>query len=364
VAGYFYVGIEALRPHSFTITVMDVGANNTRIARYLGGELRQLKRHLTVAPNDDSPLAGFYRRLKFALVRDRPDAVVIGAAGPVTAKGVNFTNVDLAIDRAELEAFVTGVLGHSVPVLLVNDAVAGAAGLLTLDENLLVQFNGTPQSLWGAVELLVAIVGTGMGVARLKRHGDLWEVKPTEASHQWTRTALDADVYEHLQGRFQGAVEHEHMASGLGIGNIAQALAAVRSDAALQQWIESIPSHDLARTIAEQAWRIDAHPLLRRTMENFRWELGATVSGFGMNLVPVVLAGAPVSCNLHFLLERHTDIPAGSLQLAIGDRASLHNVAHTIPAYAVKCSIDPARNELNLWGAGVLGVTELLSRAA
>ena len=345
---------EAALASNARITTIDVGANNTRDSLFQGGRLvDNINRVLTAPPGQGGPRELFTYRVQTRVAGDLPDAVVIGAAGPVNESGVIFTNNGLVIDIDEITKVVHSAAGN-IPVLLVNDALCGAAGLLALPKDMLFQFNGESVDVLDADEITVAILGTGLGVARLVRMGNFWVVRPTELGHLWARSTSSQLVNEWLRKQYGSSLELEDVASGLGIVNITRALiAATPRGVQVAASFEAVPDPQKARYVAESA-RSGVHSLYVEAMRLFREQVGYVVSAYGMNFSTVVLAGRPVTGNIDFLLEGE------ALANAICDRHKLGSVAEGIPGFVVQEAPDPLLGELNLLGADLIGASALL----
>jgi glucokinase len=344
---------------SARITTVDLGAYNTRFGLVESGRLCNVQRSFTSPSADITPSDAFRSRLTQRVRTDKPDAVVIAAAGPVSDAGVSFTNVDLTVVGAEVRQIVADNCGE-VPVIIANDGLCGAAGLVTLPDELLWQFNGVPTKLWEFDEITVVILGSGMAVAKLTRVNGVWTVKATELGHLWLRRGMSGYVDQWLYNAFGGAVELEHMVSGLGLVNGMQALIdSTPHGMEAKVLLDQVPSHDQARFIAVQSQLTDGHSLFRDAMSNFRRALGFAISALGMDLTPAVIGGRPVSANLDYLLEG-VEGGVSPLQAAMRDRRNLGQVATTMAAYAIQQDeTDADRNELNLLGAGAIGLQAL-----
>jgi glucokinase len=350
-----YSVAEAALVSDARITTLDVGANNTRDSLFVGGSLvDSIGRELTVPPGQGSPRELFVHRVQTRVASDRPHAVVIGAAGPVDERGVTFTNNGLVIDIDEITRAVHAIAGN-IPVLVVNDALCGAAGLLALPKSMLFQFNGLTAEALESDEITVAILGTGLGVARLVRAGKYWVVKPTELGHLWARSTSSARVDQWMSDQYGTSLELEDFASGLGIVNITRALIATTGRGKeVSAVFEAVPNPGKGLFVAQMGTQPHAHPVYAEAMNLFREQVGYGVSAFGMNFSTVVLAGRPVTGNLNFLLEGE------AMANAICNRHKLSGLAEGIPAFAVQESTDPLLGEMNLLGAGLIGASALL----
>lgn len=356
-----FVLAPSVRKSTACVGVVDVGAYNTRDSEFRRGQLTApVRRGLTVPSGRQvSPTELVVERALQRVDDSQPDAVVLGGAGPVSSKGIAFTNNGLVINHHQLRRVVQARRGRKIPVVVTNDALCGAAGILTLPRERIVQINGKPASLFTADEIIVVMLGTGMGIARLIHVGDRWMVKPSELSHVWARYGQVGYLDEQMRRMFGNSLELEHYVSGLGIVNITRALIQVTSRGSqAAQLLVGVPEHDQARFIADQAKAEDGHPLFREAMHRFREQLGYTLSALSMLLVPIVVAGRPATGNLPFLLEGDGD-GIGPLRRAMRSRCRLSEVATNAQVYMVQDGPDEDSNELNLLGAGLIGASML-----
>jgi glucokinase len=219
-------------------------------------------------------------RAFLAVAPGRPRRAAFGVAGPVVRGQALGTNLAWSVRVASLEA----LLGIE-PVLLVNDLVATAAGLLDLPaESLRTLHAGTPHER-GARAVLAP--GTGLGQAVLAWDGQRYHALPSEGGHadfparNETEIALLRFWLERL-----GHVSCEHLLAGPGIGRIYDFLRETGREEE-PEWLhaELAKSEDRNSTIGRAGLEGRA-AIARRTLALWSEMLGA---GAG-NLALTVLA--------------------------------------------------------------------------
>jgi glucokinase len=158
-----------------------------------------------------------------------PDAVCLAAAGPIVNETVKITN-----NHWDISAEETRTNFGIDAVRLLNDftAIAHSIPLLTERE---VQNIG-PHEGWSlpAERFDVAILGpgTGLGVAGLCRRGDALVAITGEGGHVGfaPENRLQAEILDVLREKYE-RVSAERLIAGSGLGNIYEALAALRAEA-------------------------------------------------------------------------------------------------------------------------------------
>ena len=156
-----------------------------------------------------------------------PAAASIAIAGPVEGDLIRFTNCPWVIRPATLAADL-GV----EQLLLLNDFAAMAAAVGQLDGDELIPLGGPAGPLPSSGMVTIAGPGTGLGVAQLLRHRGRDIVLATEGGHL-DFAALDS-VEEQMLRRLRSRyvrVSTERIASGPGLANIYEALAADAGEA-------------------------------------------------------------------------------------------------------------------------------------
>ncbi len=199
------------------VLLADIGGTNARFALMNGREIGVID-HLKVAdfPGVMDAIATFLQR---RAPHRKPDAAVLGVAGPVENNCCIITNSRWLVDGARLkQAFGLDA------VRLLNDFEAVAWSLPELQPQD-VYLLGGQRSIPGA-PLLVLGPGTGYGAACFFSPEGSPFAAVTEAGHATLPATSDreAEVIAHLRPRF-GHVSIERVLSGTGLENLYQALA-------------------------------------------------------------------------------------------------------------------------------------------
>lgn len=206
----------------------------------------------------------------------------LAVAGPISADGcqVRFTNLPWQADIAALTA-CTGM-----PVKLVNDFAAVAAGVTVTDQLLTLQ---TGMPLRGGLRLVIG-AGTGLGVAAMLGDGMTLRIIPSEGGHIGFSPldAAQARIHADLLA-IHGRVTAERVISGPGLRTIHRVLTGQLCDPA---------------EVAQQALAGDREALA--TIDIFFSAYGAFAGDMAMAFLPrggVYLAGG-VTQRLVPLLDR------------------------------------------------------------
>jgi glucokinase len=151
----------------------------------------------------------------FLELLDEPAAcAAFGVAGPVMDGECHATNLPWTLDEARLAS----ALGLS-RVLLANDFVAAARGVLALGPGDTVELQAGRRDPHASIGVLGA--GTGLGEALLTWQEGRHYVVPSEGGHGdfAPRTDEEIELLRFLRARF-GRVSYERIVSGPGIGNL------------------------------------------------------------------------------------------------------------------------------------------------
>jgi glucokinase len=211
-------------PKSDRVLLADIGGTNARFALMSGREIGAID-HLKVAdfPSITEAIATFLQR---HAPNRRPDAAVLGVAGPVENNCCTITNSGWLVEGARLEQ----AFGLDV-VRLLNDFEAVAWSLPELQPQDVYPL-GEQRSIAGA-SMLALGPGTGFGAACLFFSDGRPFVATTEAGHATLPATSDreTEVIARLRYRF-GHVSIERVLSGTGLENLYQALASIDGVAA------------------------------------------------------------------------------------------------------------------------------------
>ncbi len=155
-----------------------------------------------------------------------PDAVCLAAAGPVIDDAVNMTNNHWEISVAD----ITASFGTSA-VRLLNDFGAIAYSIPFLAEGDSVAIGPHEEFRLPQGDFNVAILGpgTGLGIAGLRRHGNMLVPVTGEGGHVGfaPETGLQIELLKALRGKFD-RVSTERLVAGSGLPDVYEALALIR----------------------------------------------------------------------------------------------------------------------------------------
>jgi len=189
----------------------------------------------------------------------RLDGACFGAAGPVSDKRIQMTNLPWCLDAGEIAAQL-GV----VRVSLVNDFEAAARGVEALaPEDLVMLQRGEPLS---RAPRVVIGAGTGLGVAYLLPQGRAYRIIAGEGGHAGFAPSDEEQLrmWQALHAQL-GRVSVEHVVSGPGLLRIYEFLRAAMPRApALPQSVRAEGAAAISRLALEEG---DA--LARRALDLF-----------------------------------------------------------------------------------------------
>lgn len=203
---------------SFPVLVGDIGGTNARFALVDSAESAP-QSFPTVQTADFANIDDAIR----ATVLDtgvRPATLILAIAGPVAGEEIKMTNCPWII-RPKVIIRDLGI--HEVVVL--NDFEAQALAVVALDKEHLHQIGGGEPLKDGARVVLGP--GTGLGVAGLILHGDVWIPVPGEGGHMdiGPRAPRDFEIFPHI-ATIEGRISGEQMLCGRGLVNCYRAVAA------------------------------------------------------------------------------------------------------------------------------------------
>lgn len=208
-----------------TIAVADIGGTHARfaIATVDRGRVVDLAEPVTMNTADHASFQLAWQHFCALNPGDEPDAISIAFAGPVGGDVLKLTNNPWVI-RPALMKEKLGVTDFTI----VNDFGAVAHAVAQLGDAHFDHLCGPDRPI--ADHRLTSLVGpgTGLGVAQLLRANDHYHVIETEGGHG-DFSPLDS-LEDHILGflrRSLRRVSVERIASGPGLVNIYQALAAI-----------------------------------------------------------------------------------------------------------------------------------------
>lgn len=194
-----------------TLLAGDIGGTKT-LLRWVGDDgacLSEGRYDSTAYSTFDDLLREFLARGAASI-----DAACFAVAGPVYDARAEITNVGWTIEESALAR--TFPLGR---VSLINDFYAIALGVPLLTANDLLSLHEGERDPGAPIGILGA--GTGLGEAIVTRHGDAYQVIPSEGGHQdfAPQDEEQARLFLYLHEQL-GHVSWERVVSGMGLTSI------------------------------------------------------------------------------------------------------------------------------------------------
>ena len=273
-----------------TLIAADIGGTNARfcLAHISAGGSITLDPPVTLPTREHASLASCWRAFTASLPGPAPRAAAIAIACPVGGEILQLTNNPWVIRPAAL-AVELGLDDLSI----VNDfgAIGHAVSHLTPADLRHLAGPDTPPPATGSTTIIGP--GTGLGVAQILRRGGVTHVIETEGGHGdfAPLDTLEDAILAQLRQHF-GRVSNERIASGPGLANLYQALAAIEG--------RNITLHGDA-TIWDAAIN-NTDPLAETALQRFCLSLGAIAGDLalaqGANSVLVAGGIVPRIANL------------------------------------------------------------------
>ena len=207
------------------IAVADVGGTHARfaLASVEGSRVLSLDEHVTLKTAEFASFQTAWEEFGRRAGVDLPKEFALSFAGPVGGEVLKLTNNPWVI-RPALMSERLGVERYTI----VNDFGAVGYAVATLPDEHFQHLCGPEASL--PKEGVTSIVGpgTGLGVAALLKKADHYEVIETEGGHVdfAPLDTLEDQILTHLRRHFR-RVSVERIASGQGLWNVYEALAAI-----------------------------------------------------------------------------------------------------------------------------------------
>jgi glucokinase len=207
------------------IVAIDIGGTHARfaLAEVERGRVIRLGDVCTLKTADHDGLETAWAAFQAEIGRPLPNAAAIALAGPAQGEVLKLTNNDWVIRPAR----ISGTLGTE-RFTLINDFGAVAHAVAQLGEEHFSHLCGPERPL--PEEGVISIIGpgTGLGVAQLIRGAGHYHAVETEGGHVdfAPLDALEDRILAHLRLR-HGRVSVERVASGMGLANLYEALAAI-----------------------------------------------------------------------------------------------------------------------------------------
>jgi glucokinase len=213
------------------IVAIDIGGTHARfaIAQVHAGRVVALGTECTLRTAEHGSLQTAWEAFGATLGRPLPRAAGIAVAGPVQGEVLKLTNNPWVIRPA----WIPRKLGAE-RYTLVNDFGAVAHAVAQLDEAWFRHLCGPDRGLPGTGVVSIVGPGTGLGVAQLLRRGGHYHVIETEGGHIdfAPLDPLEDRILTQLRTRYR-RVSIERVASGQGLTNLYEALAAIEDRPAL-----------------------------------------------------------------------------------------------------------------------------------
>jgi glucokinase len=204
---------------------VDVGGTHARfaLARVEGGLVASLSDPCTLRTAEHEGFEAAWEAFGHELGRPLPSSVAVAMAGPVQGEALKLTNNEWTIRPAALRE----ALGLE-RLVLVNDFGAVAHAVARLKPGWFAHLCGPDRPLPEEGPISIIGPGTGLGVALLLRTAGDYRVIETEGGHIdfAPLDAIEDAILARLRASF-GRVSAERVASGMGLANIYEALAAI-----------------------------------------------------------------------------------------------------------------------------------------
>ncbi len=209
------------------VVAVDIGGTHARfaIAEIAEGRVVSLGEPCTLNTAEHASLQTAWEEFGRQLGRPLPPATGIAIAGPVQGDVLKLTNNPWVIRPA----LIPEKLG-APRFKLVNDFGAVAHAVAQLDDSHFRHLCGEDRPLPENGVISIVGPGTGLGVAQLLRRDGRYHVIETEGGHIdfAPLDTLEDRILAHLRTRYR-RVSVERVASGMGLGNIYEALATIEN---------------------------------------------------------------------------------------------------------------------------------------
>lgn len=207
------------------IVAIDIGGTHARfaLAEVAGGRVLRLGEVCTLKTADHDGLQTAWEAFGAAAGRRLPNAAGFAVAGSVQGEVLKFTNNPWVIRPASIPSGL-----GAERFTIVNDFGAVAHAVAQLGEEHFIHLCGPERPLPEDGVISIVGPGTGLGVAQLLRRADRYHVIETEGGHIdfAPLDTLEDRILAQLRLRY-GRVSVERVASGMGLANLYEALAAI-----------------------------------------------------------------------------------------------------------------------------------------
>ena len=209
------------------IVAVDIGGTHVRfaLAQIAAGRVQRVDEEVTLQTAGHASFQTAWEEFAVRVGRELPPAAGIAVAGPVEGEVLKLTNNPWAL-RLDRIPEQLGVTRYS----LVNDFGAVAHAVAQLGAEHFAHLCGPEIPLPSEGVTSIVGPGTGLGVAQLLRRDGRYEVIETEAGHIdfAPLDSLEDNILAQLRTRYR-RVSVERVASGQGLTNLYEALAAIES---------------------------------------------------------------------------------------------------------------------------------------
>jgi glucokinase len=209
------------------IVAADIGGTHARfaLARIENGQVARLDEEVTLKTAEHASLQTAWEEFGRRVGRPLPPAAGIAIAGPVQGEVLKLTNNPWVIRPA----LIPSKLGAE-QWALVNDFGAVAHAVAQLGAGHFAHLCGPERDLPEEGVITIVGPGTGLGVAQLLRRDGRYHVIETEGGHIdfAPLDGLEDRILAHLRTHYR-RVSIERVASGQGLSNIYEALAALEN---------------------------------------------------------------------------------------------------------------------------------------
>lgn len=301
-----------------TRLVADIGGTKARLALVDGptgpGGAWTMRSHVVLRCSDYDSFEGVIERYLQQIAPLRPQRACLAVAGPVNDDVVSMTNRPWQFSAAALQRHY----GFQ-QLEIINDVAALAYGTAFAPPDAIRTIK--PGVVLGRHARVAVAVGTGVGIAALRRESSGWRPAPGESGHTGLSpvTALERELHRRLGG------EHEHVSweavlSGAGLLRLHRLLAEVEGRTVSDMNEAAIIAHCDAG---------DAAAL--KTVSQFSIFLGG-LAGDAV-LAAGALSGAYLGGGLFFALESFIDYDSLVTRFCL--KGAMSEVMRQVPIFGL-----------------------------
>jgi glucokinase len=261
------------------ILVGDIGGTKTNLALYeMEGEKLILRQFSVYRSKDHARLLDVVRLFLDQEGLSKVKNASFAVAGPVLDGRVELTNLPWNVDARELKEEL-----HIPSVSLLNDLLANAWGICTLEAKELVSLNPKGKTRQTGNRALIS-AGTGLGQAGLYWDGKTYQPFAEEGGHAnfGPDNALGDEILLFLR-KEHGHVSWERVLSGLGMENLYRFFRQ-RSEQPEPQWLtDEMAQGDLA-AISTHAGLEGTDPVCAQALDYFTQNYGTAAGDLALHM--------------------------------------------------------------------------------